>query len=109
MILGRGKCKFKEDGIRALPDNAKTSQNWESTRLNSASLGRNFSINLREKGFKTKTKHKKMKVNWPLYLVKFMRHKDVNATTKVSHFDVLSIAVSKAEAANLWVMLQRNE
>ena len=50
-----------------------------------------------------------MKVNWPLYLVKFMRHKDVNATTKVSHFDVLSIAVSKAEAANLWVMLQRNE
>lgn len=50
-----------------------------------------------------------MKVNWPLYLVKFMRHKDVNATTKVSHFDVLPIAVSKAEAANLWVMLQRNE
>ena len=49
-----------------------------------------------------------MKVNRPLYLVKFMRHKDVNATTKVSHFDVLSIAVSKAEAANLWVMLQRN-
>lgn len=30
-----------------------------------------------------------------------MRHKDVNATTKISHFDVLSIAVSKAEAANL--------
>lgn len=58
MILGRGKCKFKEDGIRALPGNAKTSQNWESTRLNSASLGRNFSINLREKGFKTKTKQK---------------------------------------------------
>ena len=43
----------------------------------------------------------RMKKKWPLYLIMFMRHEDINSTTKISHFDIPSIAVAEAKAANL--------